>query len=537
MNGTATPRHDSEKIRWVPLSAKEFARCFPRHESFLLMAETLNVKTSQDTKKLFDWIEEDSARIYLKGDLHHANDFYDITERVRNALRRGGIEQDDLTQRLLGRRLLKTSVRQARRPHWWSGELSRGVREYAASLGVEGVFLGDDWSPDFNPDDPIYPWISSLESRVSGFGEWAGWLFETGEPSVGARTRFYTTLRALALDNLAAASEGCRLGVGLPWNRQRPWWLSPWELASRGLVPFLTTTLPLTLDSLSGSEMARLSEMAATSWKGVRSHLWAPRSSKGVLGWAKGGGFLMEPKTFSIEGRPPADVLLLVGREDAWAHGWDDTTTYLTRQTHRTIEMLSTKGIEFSVTDELSFVEMSALINPSLVLVGPCRSVLSGTVSLLREWVEKGKPLGFVEPYPYLVEGKRETSLEALLARRRVHRLAVEDERSWRALFRRARIRPCFRVFDRLTGEPFSPLYRQTLEHNKERNDTFVTGAVHPRSILVELEGMRQGVLLRDGVEIPTVSWHADGNTYFELTLEPNVPYLLRSRPRFETLS
>lgn len=535
MNGLRAPRHDS--VQWAPLSAKEFARRFPRHESFFLVAEALNVGTSEDMKRLFEWIEEDSARIYLKGDLHHASDFYDITDRVRNALRKGGTEQDDLTQRLLGRRLLKTSVRQARRPHWWSGELARGVREYAVSLGVEGVFLGDDWSPDFHPDDPIYPWISSLESHVSGFDEWAGWLFETGEPSVGARTRFYTTLRALALENLTAASEGCRLGVGLSWNRQRPWWLSPWELASRGLVPFLTTTLPLTLDSLSGSERARLSEMAATSWKGVRSHLWAPRSSKGVLGWATGGGLLMEPKTFSMEGRPPADALLLVGREDAWAHGWNDTTTYLTRQTQRTIETLSAKGIEFLVTDELSFVEMSVSINPSLVLVGPCRSLLSGTVSFLREWVEKGKPLGFVEPCPYLVEGRRETSLEALLARRRVRRFAVEDEKSWRGLFRRAGIRPSFRAFDRLTGEPFSLLYRQTLERGEERDDTFVTGAALPRPLLVELRGLRQGTLLRDGAEIPTLSWHADGNTYFECTLEPNVPYLLRSRPSPQTLS
>ena len=118
------------------------------------------------------------------------------------------------------------------------------------------------------------------------------------------------------------------------------------------------------------------------------------------------------------------------------------------------------------------------------------------------------------------------------MMRRRVRRWELGDnDKTLDALLRRTRVQPAFGVFDRATGDPVPRLYRQTVEREDERDDTFVTGDTETRRALVELDGERDVTVRRDGVEVPTSYWHADGRTYLETVVEPEATYTLRSRP------
>jgi hypothetical protein len=540
MSDTLPVFSDSEGLRWARVSAKEFARAYPDHETCVLVAESQNVAASPaDAARLRDWLTDGAARLYLKGDAYHANDWYDITESVRNALNGTDIERDDLMRRLYGRHVLRTAVERAKRPNWWTDGLAVSLNELVASADVDGVVLGDDWSPDFDPEYPAYPWVPDLATHVDEFQKIAGWLFETGEPSVYARYRVYAALRTWALDNLASlATTGRRLGVAFPMNRQRQWWFSPWAVARRGLVPFLTTTLPMTLDALTGSEMMRISEAALTPGTGIRSRFVASRVSNAVLGWVAGAGLALEAKRVphvDLRGRPRSDVLVLAAREDGWAHGWDEATPHLLRVTGRLIETLSAKGVSYAVADESNLPDVRTTTNPSVILVAPCRNVASETVASLTEWVDGGGYLGFAEPCPYLVNGERSTTLDTLLLRRRVRRWEPGgNDKTLNAILRRTQVRPVFDVFDRVTGEPLTHCYRHTIGgRDTERMDTFAVSDAATNCALVELDGdwlfvkrWRNGIVPSGE---PIGYWRADGRTYIELPMEREVVYTLNS--------
>ena len=534
--------HDSRGQRWTLVAASKVTRLCPSLQSWRIVAESeilprRSARAVRDELSRFADHPPDVSppRFYLRGDEHHANDFYNVTEQVRATV--SPSNNPDLwayADRLAGRELLRTTVLPDPHQSLWSSNIMRLGRKLTDDVDVEGVLLASDWTPSFNARSMSWPWCPGMEDLS---GERFPWVFIDGQPSALERLRLLDELRKRAQANLRALMEAlgqqARLAVCLSMNKGRPWVVSPADLSKIGIVPVLDAA-GCSLDDLEKPEaVLRTAEtaLAATPHALVGAE---PAVESLLQGWGIAPLRITRNRIHSgaTRGRVDPSVLVIRSREDGWSHAWDDATRPLNVTAARVVAVLAQIGVPCGIVDESEFDRRSSDgEQTALVVLAPARSLRCSTVERLSRQMDARKLLVAVEPVAHLIEGEASADLERLLARRRCLRIGGRGrdlQRDLVSALAKAGVESAVRLFRRDSGRP--PMQTQQLL-NHAPPTRYVTVMHRDESsleCLLEAEGQSDMERLEDGSWHACPYWHANEKTYAELEIAPDAPAVFR---------
>ncbi|GIX05984.1 MAG: hypothetical protein KatS3mg115_0387 [Candidatus Poribacteria bacterium] len=370
--------------------------------------------------------EDPTPRYLLQGDSFHADQLYDITDRIEAALSAPvAPEAIGVAERLRGRTVLRLERREEPLP------LFEDLEPTFPSAGELEL------SPERFPEPTFrrLPLLFDLEWESA-----IGWWFLDGEPSRQVRGRLFRQLRDAVREEIARVAQ--RRSVRFRWPQgSHPWWMGPRQLLAAGAQVVVPTTWG------DPSSLLLFAESLAD---------WV--SSERVF-FSSGGGF---PDSLSVLApgttlRLLADCAFVLPREDWWAHFWDRQAWHDWEAAQAAAELLAESALLPRVLDEEALAHWKAPFGFRAVVLSPCRSLSSGALDTLEALHRSGTRLILLEPAPETEEGERSERLRRLYTRRRVELVAPEREEfaeRLRALLRRSGVRPVARAFRRGDGSP-----------------------------------------------------------------------------------
>ncbi len=544
------PTHiDARGKRWALLTAAHLARMLPGATAWCVEAEQLTLprRSPRRVRELLRELATTSSdaqapSFYLRGDEHHLNDFYDVTEHVASAVAphagRGAWRHVD---RFLGREIVLTRCVRSVRPTLWTSELKRLARLLAPEIDADGLLLGADWHPPYQPESPSWPWDPAVGSAI---GDRLPWLFVEGQPSAEVRLRAVDVLAERACAGLRemadALPRGLMLASGMPMAPRRPWLTSPKLLAASGILPVLDAS-GCSADDIGRPEAAlRVAEMAAAGAGEVAPHALLPDADTAAGDILRSWGLspLAGPSrpgpTPPPSGRIEPAAIVVKSREDGWSYAWNEPTEALTGLAAQAVSVLVRRGIPCVVTDERGLLRYTDRGSSCAVILAPARTVRASTVELLDQRIAARHAVIVVEPAPHLVDGEHSERLERLLVHRRIRRVGErppELERDLVEALHKARIDGLVRLFRRHDGLAPRDVRQTALRDGTRLFVTAMHGEDAAIDCLLEVRG-QYSLERREGEDwTPWEHWHANGNTYAEVEAHPHVAYSFRLDP------
>ncbi len=541
-------RVDSRGKRWAIVSARDFARQAPGHDTWTLRANLSSLIASREPAArdvLLDLcVTRDGGElvaILLCGDEHHLTDLYDITDALTEDI-------DEAARRLQGRDALQLAREPAALPSWWTRYLAGSLAVHAANApDVHGVLLLADWMPRYDPDDRAIPDPTNDGSlHLDDPERNIGWAFLTGQPSAAVRAGVFAGLRRRAVDNLrrcVSALGDRRLAVTLPSAKRRPWLLSPADIAEAGAVPFLDAS-QVTWDTLlRGKSALDIPELMPFEGRGVVYREPDTRVATALHGFGFDVLATSPHPTVDIPRADamPARVAIIRSRQDAWVHAWDAGAIASDAVISRFADRLVARGIPYAVLDEGAFGSPAGLAGIDALVLAPTRALSRVGLDVLTRHVVDGGMILAVEPVPHLVDGQPSPVLEGLLLHRRVWRSpgdAGSVAKALAAFLRRAKARREAGVYARPTGDLAREVVHlltvgegvdyMTYWHRDEAARSILLERRVPRSVETWC-GSDDGRQWRSAHH-----WHADGRTYTEVETKPHTPHTVALRHEFE---
>ncbi len=235
-------------------------------------------------------------------------------------------------------------------------------------------------------------------------------------------------------------------------------------------------------------------------------------------------------------GLPATRVAFLYPSESLWIQTDPRDGKWMMDQLAHWHEQLMDWGYEGDLVDPLTLMGQGKVdrqtglrigsANYRVLIVPPCLTQSTGVLERLAAFVSDGGRLIFLEPSPYLADGKvhqRMTLLESLLARHTVSVLR-EDALPAKLLQLLSELPVTLNLYERSGNDPANGIWRRERYLDHMRWYFLWNSRSDPCDLLAEMVGEKQCECwdLRTGARMPLPSWYANGYTYTEFVLAVN---------------